>query len=52
MMTFGISGMIGELIVKLIRGNIDAFDWMVFAIWAVVAICGAIKEGRKCQHHN
>ena len=52
MMTFGISGMIGELIVKMIRWNIDAFDWMVFAIWAVVAICGAIKEGRKCQHHN
>ena len=46
MMTFGICGMIGELIVKLICGNIDAFDWMVFAIWAVVAICGAIREGR------
>ena len=44
MMTFGICGMIGELIVKLIRGNLDAFDWMVFGIWAVVAVCGAIKE--------
>lgn len=47
MMTFGISGMIGELIVKLIRGNVDAFDWMVFGIWAVVAICGAIKGAKK-----
>jgi hypothetical protein len=47
MMVFGICGMIGELTVKLIRGNIDAFDWMVFAIWAVVAVCGAIKDGAK-----
>lgn len=39
MMTFGICGMIGELIVKLIRGNVD-----VFGIWAIVAVCGAIKE--------
>lgn len=52
MMVFGICGMIGELIVNLIRGNIDAYDWMVFAIWAVVAICGAIKRGKKCKHHN
>ena len=46
MMVFGIGGMIGELIVKLIRGNIDAFDWMLFGVWAVVAVCGAIKEAR------
>lgn len=46
MMTFGICGMIGELIVKLIRGSVDAFGWMVFAIWAVVAVCGAIREAR------
>lgn len=46
MMTFGICGMFGELIVKLIRLNIDSFDWMLFAIWAVIAICGAIKEAR------
>lgn len=52
MMTFGICGMIGELIVKLMRGNIDAFDWMVFGIWAVIAVCGAIREGRKCQRRN
>ena len=46
MMAFGIGGMIGELIVKLIHENIDAFDWMLFAICAVVAVCGAIKEAR------
>lgn len=46
MMAFGICGMIGELIVKMIRGSVDAFDWMVFGIWAVVAVCGAIREGR------
>ena len=46
MMAFGIGGMIGELIVKMIRGNIDALDWMLFAIWAIVAVCGAIKEAR------
>ena len=52
MMVFGIAGMIGELIVKLIRGYVDIYDLMVFEIWAVVAVCGAIREGRKCQHHN
>ena len=46
MMIFGISSMVGELFVKLICGNIDMFDWMVFCIWAVVAVCGAIKEAR------
>lgn len=46
MMMLGIGGMTGELIVKLIRGNIDAFDWMVFATWAVVAVCGAIRRAR------
>ena len=46
MMTFGIGGMIGELIVKLIYGYVDALDWMLFCIWAVVAVCGAIKEAR------
>lgn len=46
MMTFGICGMIGELIVKLIRGYVDVFDLMLFGIWAVVAVCGAIKERR------
>lgn len=47
MMTFGICGMIGELFVKQIRGNIDMFDWMEFCIWAVVAVCGAIKGARQ-----
>ena len=46
MMISGICGMIGTLTVKLICGNVDAFDWMVFCIWAVVAVCGAIKEAR------
>lgn len=44
MMASGICGMIGESIVKLIRGDVDAFDWMVFGIWAIVAVCGAIRE--------
>ena len=47
MMVLGICGMIGELIVKLIHGYVDAFDLMLFAIWAVVTICGAIKEDKK-----
>jgi hypothetical protein len=46
MMAFCICGMIGELIVKLMRGGVDVFDWMLFAIWAVIAICGAIRGAR------
>lgn len=46
MMVFGIFGMIGELIVMAVRGGIDALDWMEFTIWAVIAVCGAIKGGR------
>lgn len=46
MMVFGISAMVGELIVKLILGDIDMLDEMAFCIWAVVAVCGAIKEAR------
>lgn len=46
MMVFGISGMVSELFVKLIHGNIDMFDWMLFCILAVVAVCGAIREAR------
>jgi hypothetical protein len=47
MMMFGICGMIGKLIVNLLlNATIDTNDWMVFAIWAVVAICGAIREAR------
>lgn len=47
MMAFGIGGMIGKLIVNLLlHVTIDAKDWMVFCIWAVVAVCGAIKEAR------
>ena len=47
MMVFGITGMIGELIVKLILGHVDIYDLMAFGIWAVVAVCGAITGGRK-----
>lgn len=46
MMVFGICGMVGQLIVKLMLRNVDMFDWMLFFIWGVVAICGAIKEAR------
>lgn len=46
MMIFGISAMVGELFINLIFGNINMFDWMLFCIWAVVAVCGAIKEAR------
>lgn len=47
MMVFGICGMIGKLIVNmLLHATVDANDWMVFCIWAVMAVCGAIKEAR------
>ena len=44
MMAFGICGMIGEVIVLQMRGCLDAFDWMEFCMWAVIAICGAIRK--------
>lgn len=47
MMVFGIGGMISKLILNiLLHATIDANDWMVFGIWAVVAVCGAIREAR------
>ena len=47
MMVFGICGMIGKWFVNLLlHATVDANDWMVFGIWAVVAVCGAIREAR------
>ena len=47
MMISGICGMIGKLIVNLLlNATVDTNDWMVFCIWAVLAVCGAIKEAR------
>lgn len=46
MMAFGITGMVAHLFMRLRFGYIDAYDWMLFAIYGVVAICGAIKEVR------
>ena len=47
MMLFtGIIGLAIELIISYVRG-IDVYTWEILAIWAVVAICGAIKGARK-----
>lgn len=46
MMIFGISSMIAQLFVRLCFGYVDVFDWMLFEIWAVIAVCGAIKGAK------
>lgn len=43
MMAFGIIGMVTLLFYRLFRGYVDVWDLMLFAIWAVIAICGAIR---------
>lgn len=46
MMVAGISGMATMLFIVWIFGDIKPCDWMLFCIWTVVAVCGAIKEAR------
>lgn len=46
MMATGISGMVSLLFIAQIFGGMKTSDWMLFCIWAVVAICGAIKRRR------
>lgn len=47
MMVFGISGMVTALFIRLMRGTITTSDIMYLAVWATIAICGAIKESRR-----
>lgn len=46
MMVTGISCMIGTLLVALIFRDIRTTDLMLFCIWIVIAICGAIRRVR------
>ena len=51
MMIFGITAMLTNLLIVIFRqavGEDDKDDmyWMAFGFWAVVAICGAIKEAK------
>ena len=46
MMIFGIICMVVETVIMAVLGRVDAIDWMEFAIYAVIAICGAIKRAR------
>ena len=46
MMVVGIGGMVSVLIATRIFGGMQTRDWVQFCIWAVVAVCGAIKEAR------
>lgn len=44
MMQFGISGMIVTSFMRIIFNSEDTFYWMLFAIYGVIAICGAIRK--------
>lgn len=44
MMVAGISGMAIMLFIGWIFRDIKTCDLMLFCIWAVVAICGAIRK--------
>lgn len=46
MLSTGIIGFAVEIIISLVKGA-DVYTWEVLALWAVVAICGAIKGARK-----
>lgn len=52
MMTFGITAMFSNLLIVIFRQAVGVDGmywmayWMAFGFWAVVAICGAIKEVR------
>ena len=45
MMWFGLAGMCAH-VVPCLWVEIKEWHWMVFAAWAVVAVCGAIREAR------
>lgn len=47
MMIFGIVAMTAEMFYLAVRGYVSVVDWMEFAIYAVVAVCGAIKRTGK-----
>ena len=46
MMRFGITCMVVETVIMAVHGSVDSIDWMEFATYAVIAICGAIKRAR------
>lgn len=48
LMIIGISGMVTHLLISIFRKviSVDGMYWMAFGCWAVIAICGAIKEAR------
>lgn len=48
MMIFGIAAMLSNLIIVIFRQpvGVGGMDWMMFGCWAVIAVCGAIKEAR------
>ena len=48
MMVIGITAMVTNLLIVIFRQavGIDGMYWMAFGCWAVIAICGAIREAR------
>lgn len=46
MFWFGLAGMVAHVI-PCLWVEIKPWHWIVFAAWAVIAVCGAIKEEKK-----
>lgn len=45
MMWVGLSGMLTHVVLCL-WVEIKAWHWMVFAAWAIITVCGAIRGAR------
>ena len=46
MMWFGIIGMVVHAFICAIKDVLPPWYFMEFGVWAVIAVCGAIKEGK------
>lgn len=48
MMAIGITAMVTNLLIVIFTQavGVDGMYWMAFGCWAVISICGAIREAR------
>lgn len=47
MMFSGIGGLVGAIVARILMSDAGAVHWMLYGLWAVVAICGAIRRDKR-----